>query len=295
MNEYTSEQYKYLLLRHLQRHFSFKLESERYYTLTFYKELLRDIELTQDTYENFLKLLDLYMLYCADNNITNLDEFDDEDAEKNYDSLKDAFQKVGILFTYTHDGNGRVHLYFEKPNGTVMDYYCYGGLGNFNWFQINAMSGQEYSYAQQCKYYYQLKNIDVLSLKDVDCRKAGSNCYWSYNSDTTTMTINGAGTYCGVATEEQIGSGIYNTLIIGSNIERLNSSEAKNNADLNTVVLLHASDFPLVIDDFSYGTQSSSSQPARTWDVYTDNEVFKNYTWPTKLTINWHSLSEWEG
>lgn len=295
MSEYTSEQYKYLLLRHLQRHFSFELESERCYTLTFYKELLKDIELTQYTYENFLRLLDLYMIYCADNNITSLNSFEDEDAEKNYDSLKDAFEKVGIVFTYTHDGNGRVHLYFEKQNGTIMDYYCCGGISELNCFQVNAMSKQEYSYAKQCNDYYQLKNIDALSLDDVDCRKAGPNCYWSYNTDTETMTISGTGTYCGVATEEQIGSGIYTTLIIGSNIERLNSSEAKNNANLTTIVLLHASDFALVIDDFSYGTQSSSSQKARTWDVYADNEIFKNYAWSTKLTINWHSLSEWEG
>jgi hypothetical protein len=237
------------------------------------------------------------MQYCADNNITELDDFGSFYADEiYYDSLYDAFQKIGITFTYTHDGWGNLHLYFTKPDGTMMDYYCYGDSGiNNNYFNVNAMSGQEYSYAQQCNDYYQLKNIDVLSLEDIDCRKAGSNCYWSYNSDTATMTINGTGTYCGVSTQEQIGSGIYTTLIVGSNIERLNSSEAKDNADLTTVVLLHAADFPLVIDDFSYGTQSSSSQKARTWDVYTDNEVFKNYTWPTKLTINWHSLNEWEG
>lgn len=295
MNEYTSEQYKYLLLRHLQRHFSFPSESERYYTLSFYRALLEDIELTELAYKNFLKLLNLYMKYCADNDITQLDDFSSMDAEKHYDSLKDAFQKVGIIFTYTHDGNGNVHLYFTKPSGITMDYYCCGNtLGTVkNYFYINALSGQEYSYAQQSLSYYQLKNIDALPLDDIDCRKAGADCYWSYNKDTATMTITGSGSYLGVAPEEQIGSGPYSTLIISSNIERLNSSEAKNNASLTTVVLLHAVDFPLVIDDFSYGTQYS--QEARTWDVYTDNEVFRNTTFPTKLTINWHTLNEWQG
>lgn len=293
MSEYTSEQYKYLLLRHLQRHFSFEVESYRYYTLAFYQKLLEDIELTQYTYENFLKLLSLYMKYCADNDIYELGAFEDDDAEKNYDSLKDAFQKVGIDFSYLHDGNGNVHLYFTKPNGVILDYLCeYGGT---NEFCVNAKCGQEYSYAQQSLPYYQLKNIDALLLEDINCRKAGTDCYWSYNKDTATMTISGMGTYVGATTDEQIGSGTYTTLIIGGNVERLKSSEAKNNASLTTVVLLHAADFPLVIDDFSYGTQSSISQKARTWDVYTDNEVFRNTTFPTKLTINWHSLSEWQG
>lgn len=293
MSEYTSEQYKYLLLRHLQRHFSFETEKERYYTLSFYDKLMDGVELTESTYSSFVGLLDLYMKYCADNNIDELSGFSDEDAEKNYDSLRDAFGKVNIDFSYYHDGNGKVNLYFTKPNGDVMTYTC--SWGGPNAFLINALSGREYSYAQQSQQYYQLKNIDALSLNEIDCRKAGANCYWSYNADTATMTISGSGTYCGVTAEEQIGAGVYSTLIIGGNIDRLNSSEAKNNASLTTVVLLHAIDFPLVIDDISYGTQSSILQTKRTWDVYTDNEAFRSATFPTKLTINWHSLNEWQG
>ena len=292
MSEYTSEQYKYLLLKHLQRSFSFDDEYNRYYTYSFYFQLLDGITITKDDYNEFLQVLNNDLKYCAQRNYYEIGDVSSTDVEVNQQPLIDAFARIGIKFEPVENSSSGYDLTFTKPDGSVMIYVVNDGEHEFN---INAISGQEYSYAQQSLQYYQFKNIDVLSLDELDFRKAGSNCYWAYNKDTTTMTISGNGTYLGVSVEEQIGSGAYTTLIIGGNIERLKSSEAKNNASLTTVVLLHAADFPLVIDDFSYGTQPSFQQTKRTWDVYTDNEVFRNYAWPTKLTINWHSLNEWQG
>jgi hypothetical protein len=65
MSEYTSEQYKYLLLKHLQRSFSFDDEYNRYYTYTFYFQLLDGITITKDDYNEFLQVLNNDLKYCA--------------------------------------------------------------------------------------------------------------------------------------------------------------------------------------------------------------------------------------
>ena len=291
MPEYSSEQYKYLLIKHLQRSFSFPDEFNRCYTYTFFSSLLDGIELTEDKYSGFIQVLNKYMNYCFKNNIDTVGDMGDTDVDLNKQPLIDAFKEIGVIFEPVKNSSiSGYDLVFTKPDGTVMTYSVGDGVHEFD---INAVFGQEYSYAQKSLYYYQFKNIEVLNLDDIDCKKAGVDCYWSYDSTYETMTITGNGSYCGVSQEQQIGSGEYKTLIIGSNVACLDSPEASRAPSLATVVLLHAHDFPLNIKNFSY--KSSFTATARTWDVYTDNEVFINYTWPEKLTINLHPLDEWQG
>lgn len=289
--DYSSEQYKYLLLRRLQRHFSLTDLNERIYTQTFFGKLFDGVTVTKENYNNFIQIMDDELDYCAENNIRQAIDIDEDIIKANKMPLINAFAEIGISLEITIVDYGG-DATFTKPDGSVMVYKVRSGSNDF---YINAVAGQEYNYAQLAAPYYQMKYSDVVGLDEIDFQRAGPSCFWSYNADTTTMTITGDGTYYGVSKEEQIGSGAYTTLIIGPNIETLNSPEARKTESLTTIVLLHASDFPLVISEFAYGSQSSYLQKARTWDVYTDNEVFKGTTFPEKITINWHSLDEWDG
>ena len=50
---------------------------------------------------------------------------------------------------------------------------------------------------------------------------AGPGTYWSYNAGTKTVTVSGEGAYAGAAKDEQLGSGLYHTVILGANVSRL--------------------------------------------------------------------------
>ena len=54
---YTSNQYKYLLLKRLQRHFSMGNAYDRAYTQSFFWELFDDsVIVTEEAYQNFCRL-----------------------------------------------------------------------------------------------------------------------------------------------------------------------------------------------------------------------------------------------
>lgn len=286
---YTSEQYKYLLFRILQRHFSNKYIKDRYYTRDFFQKLFDGIEVTESSYNQMVDLINDNIRYSADNNVIDASDITQAMIDERGIMLIDAFAAIGIeLVIYRASMGTYGTATFTKPDGTVMEYY----VSDENDFYINAKCGQEYSYAKKADPYYQLENIDVKSLDEIDYQMCGPDCYWRYDADTATMTITGSGTYCGVTKQEQMGSGTYTTLIIGANVSALYRKEAANSASLTTVVLLHAADFPLeFLADFGY----LGSNTTRTWDVYTDNEAFRNHAWNSNLTINWHTLDEWEG
>lgn len=288
---YTSEQCKYRLFRLLQRNFSLENERDRYYTRNFFFKLLEDIELTEDAYWEFVEVLDDDLDYCAKHNVNQVDDVSNAMIAEKKGTLVDAFAKIGIdLVIEKFDYSGT--MTFTKPDGTVMIYNISDGSNDF---YINAVCGQEIGYARQASPYYLLSNMELKNLSDDNYQMASKDVYWEYDADTATMTITGTGTYKGVTKEEQIGSGKYSTLIFSAEIPELNYAEGYNSAELTKVVLLHPADFPLVITRFDYNTTISSRNPERTWDVYTDNEVFRNHAWNEKLTINWHTLDEWEG
>lgn len=285
---YTSEQYKYLLLKRMQRHFSLDSVEDRNYTYTFFGKLLDDsVTLTEESYRTFVDLMDDELAYCAENNIYDCDDLPSDYIDEHSLLLINAFAAIGITLEITQptfaDLSGRAT--FTKPNGEVMVYKV---TSTTNFFHINSKAGTEYSYAKRSAPYYNMENMDVLELDDTEINRCGIGCYWRYNADTATITISGDGFYHKATTETQVGSGAYTTIVIGANVSRL-AQNALNLTAIKTVVLLHAADFPLVMEAV-VGANSSYA-----WTVYADNEVFRNYAWGSDMNITWHSLDEWEG
>lgn len=281
---YSSEQYKYLLLRHLQRSFSMPNEKDRYYTRDFFQKLLDGVEVTETSYNEFVAILDTNLRYCAENGVVREQNITQAMIDERGILLVEAFEKIGItLVIEKSDYSGSAT--FTKPDGSVMVYTVTDGSNNF---YINAVSGQQYEYARRSSPYYQMRGMEVKELSDENYQMCGPDCYWSFDVSSSTMTITGSGTYKGVTKETQVGSGTYTTLIFGAEVAELDYNEAYNSSSLVNVVLLQPADFPLLISNFGGST-------ARTWNVYTDNKAFRNHVWGEKLTINWHTLDEWEG
>lgn len=285
---YTSEEYKYLLIRQLQKYFSMPSVKDRYYTRDFFQKLFDGIEITETSYNEFVDVLEDNMRYCAANGVAKEENITQTMIDERGIVLIDAFEKIGItLVIEKADYSGSAT--FTKPDGTVLVYNVTDGQNNF---YINAVCGQEYGYAKKASPYLQMRGIEVKELNVENYQMCGPDCYWSYDADTAAMTITGTGAYRGVTKETQMGSGSYTTLIFGAEVSELNYNEANTNSALKTVVLLQPADFPLVVTSFG-GYNSTNS--TRTWDVYTDNEAFRAAKFGTGMVINWHTLDEWEG
>lgn len=214
---YTSEQYKYLLLKRMQRHFSMTSMTDRQYTYTFFGKLFDDsVTVTEEAYNNFVKIMDDELAYCAENNIYCCEKINLSDVESHSLILVQAFAAIGIelVINTETDENGEYTGTFTKPNGEVMVY----GVYSRNYFYINAKAGTEYNYAVESAPYYNMQNMEVLELSACNINVCGVDCYWKYDADTQTMTISGDGTYHSATAREDIGSGPYTTLIIGANV-----------------------------------------------------------------------------
>lgn len=290
----TSEQYKYLLLKKLQRHFSLTSVEDRNYTYTFFNKLFdNSVTITEDSFNRFVEIMDDELVYCAGNGIYACKDITSTMINEHGVVLINAFSAIGIdlKIEEVYNGDSKVggDATFTKPNGEVMVYEVRGTLmATKNYFYIYSKSQTEYQYAKLSAPYYNLENMDLLELSDIESNLCGLGCYWSFDVETATMTISGDGIYYPPTTDEQLGSGIYKTLILGANVSQL-TAESLAVSDIETIVLLHASDFPLVLD------KVIDSKTAYTWEVYTDNLAFKNYAWSSNVAITWHSLDEWEG
>ena len=101
------------------------------------------------------------------------------------------------------------------------------------------------------------------------------------------MTVSGEGAYAGAAKDEQLGSGLYHTVILGANVSRLLKECVIPGA--SALVLLRPSDAGFAVDP-----QFNRSEKL---NVYTDCtaaiEAMKAVEKPENITL--HSLSEWNG
>lgn len=288
---YTSDQYKYLLFRRLQRHFSMADPIERCYTQNFFGKLFDDsITVTEESYNNFINAMDTEIQYCFDNNIDQASDITEAMIQSEQHLLIEAFAAIGITLVielaktsgFTVGGDAT----FTKPNGEIM---VYSVRENQNEFDINIAARTEYNYAKLSASYYNFEIGEIYNEDDYNPMSAGIRTYWSYNSDTSTMTITGDGTFINAPTDVQIGSGDYTTLILGANVSHI-ITDALKRPSVTNLVLLHATDVDLILDRNIAGT----SVTGWTLNVYCNNEVFRNYEgFPTGLTINWHTLDEW--
>lgn len=276
---YTSNQYKYLLLKRLQRHFSMENAQGRAYTQTFFWELFDDsVTVTEEAYNNFCRLMDDNLVLCVENGWYAGTDIPPKVYDKQGLLLADVFATIGITFVISEQ-----NAKFTKPNGEIMT-YSVGYKRNI--FYINARAGTEYQYAKVSAPSYNMQGMDVPQELG-NPKIAGPGTYWSYNADTKTVTISGEGAYAGATNDEQLGSGTYNTVVIGADVSRLLNSCIVSG--VTTLVLLQPTDGSIVIDP----KFNSSSK----LDVYTDCtaaiEALKAVEKPENITL--HSLSEWNG
>ena len=280
---YTSNQYKFLLMKRLQRHFSMKTASDRAYTQTFFWELFDDtVTVTEASYNNFCRLMDDEIALCSKNGWYDSTGIPPDVVNEQGLLLTDAFAAIGIELKITANAFGG-KAEFTKPDGTVMTY-------TNSQFYINSRAGTEYQYAKVSAPAYNMQGMDVP--QDLGNPKiAGPGTYWSYNADTKTVTISGEGAYAGATNETQLGSGTYNTVILGANISRL-LIESLNAGSVDTIVFFAPADAPVVLDDKILNYTGSTQ---RNLTIYTDNTALREYTWMPKVSVTLHSLSEWAG
>lgn len=276
---YTSNQYKYLLIKRLQRHFSMENAQGRAYTQTFFWELFDDsVTVTEEAYNNFCRLMDDNLVLCVENGWRACNNIPPNVYDKQGLLLADVFATIGITFVISDQ-----IAKFTKPNGEVMT-YSVGYKRNI--FYINARAGTEYQYAKVSAPAYNMQGMDVPQELG-NPKIAGPGTYWSYNVDTKTVTISGDGAYAGATDETQLGSGTYNTVILGANVSRLLRECVIPGA--SALVLLRPSDAGFAVDP-----QFNRSEKL---NVYTDCtaaiEAMKAVEKPENITV--HSLSEWAG
>lgn len=278
---YTSNQYKYLLIKRLQRHVSMRRPRDRAYTQNFFWELFDDtVTVTEESYNNFCRLMDDEIALCSENGWYDSIDLPPDVINEQGLLLTDVFAAIGIKLKITaNDFGGKAE--FTKPDGTVMTYAR-------NEFYINARAGTEYQYAKVSAPAYNMQGMDVPQELG-NPKIAGPGTYWSYNADTKTVTISGEGAYAGATDDTQLGSGTYNTVILGANVSRL--LKECMIPDASALVLLRPSDAGFAVDPQFNILRSEKL------NVYTDCtaaiEALKAVEKPENITL--HSLSEWNG
>lgn len=287
---YTSEQYKYLLMKRLQRHFSMKSAKERAYTQSFFWKLFDEsVTVTEEAYDNFVSMMDEQLAYLAEKNVYLCEDIPQSAIEERSILLINAFEEIGVTLVIDSETDSSHYLAtFTKPDGEILTYKV-GKMANLNYFYVNCSSGCEYQYARASAPAYNMRDMEVLGADEIDPKIAGPGTYWSYDADTAAVTVTGDGAYAGATKEEQLGSGAYTTVILGANVSRLLADSLEDSA-ITTVVLLHGADAPLTLD-----SEVVDKKNAKEWTVYADNGDFRNFAWPSSVKITWHTLAEWEG
>lgn len=289
MAEYTSEQYKFLLMKRLQRHFSMDNARDRIYTQNFFCALFDEsVTVTEESYNNFCRLMDDNLAFCAEKGWYKCEDINlnDEDAKEQSILLVNAFAEIGIALEIT-SGSAT----FTKSNGKVMKYTV--GMTGSNYFYINARAGTEYQYAKASAPAYNMQGMDVPENLD-GFKRAGNGTYWSYNAETKTVTISGEGTLDSVP-EEQILGGKYTTVICGAGVSRL--LDYSMSVDGAVLVLLRPSDADMDIAPHFNASPGTCGATYYKTVVYTDcaAAIAALSTEEQAKYVTLHSLSEWEG
>lgn len=288
----TSDQYKYLLMKRLQRSFSMKFTQDRIYTQNFFWKLFdSSVTVTESTYTEFVSIMDDQLAYLAEQKIYLCEKIPSKYVQEHGFLLVDAFAAIGITLVIDQDNNAAI---FTKPNGEIMTYKVNATASKgSNYFYINGVASTEYLYAKASAPAYNFQGIEFPA--EINPKIAGPGTYWAYNADTATMTISGSGTYAGAPTDAQLGAGEFTTVIIGANVSRL-LDYCYVKAE-TTFVLLHPADAALIVDPKCLVEKGSCSDTYKTATVYTDCQaaidLFSSAEYANYITL--HSLSEWEG
>lgn len=314
---YTSGQYKYILVRLLQRMVSMGNNYDRAYTYDFFYKLLdSSIIVNEESFNGFIHAMDVNAVTLAkrDAYYSSALQHYIGSGEPGEQFLVEAFKAIGIKLEFNND-----IATFTKPDGSVMKYTAgssgYGVTGSRlitsnggNCFYLNVHSYQEYEYAKKSSIAFSLKNIDVLDIEELPPNVCGIETYWQYNGDRQEQTITGNGIFSGVTDDSQLGAGKYKTIIFSASVKEIQNGSVWTKGDSykdgdNTkyysenCVFLHP-----VNEDIKISKEFCKSNYKGGWDslttypqiVYTDcKKIIDELTGLDYITLK--PLSEWEG
>lgn len=298
----TSGQYSYLLLRKLQTYVSCTDSSYRAYLYNFFGEIFNNTSVVIDeiAYNRFNDLMERDIEYAARRNLqTPSSIYYDENYNENAFLLQEAFRSIGINLEIVLNNTDIVYpekLIFTLPSGEqkILD-----GLGTY-WYDklfLNSQVRNTRDYFLQMLPYYRLEHEEVQDLAVIGTNAAGYNTRWTFDAATSTLEITGTGSlaaswlwttgvgYLGLIADMNTPL----TMIIGAGVSRL-LKEALCLTSL-TIVDLHGEFDDIMLDDEFYLRSKNNG----TWIFYTDNRKLREYPYPDNITIEWHTLSEWEG
>lgn len=314
---YTSGQYKYILVRLLQRMVSMGNNYDRAYTYDFFYKLLdSSIIVNEESFNGFIHAMDVNAVALAKRGAyySSALQLYIGSGEPGEQFLVEAFKAIGIKLEF----NDNVAT-FTKPDGSVMKYTAgYSGYGvtgsrlitsnGQNCFYLNVHSYQEYEYAKKSSIAFSLKNIDVLDIEELPPNVCGIETYWQYNGDRQEQTITGNGIFSGVTDDSQLGAGKYKTIIFSASVKEIQNGSVWTRGDSykdgdNTkyysgnCVFLHPVNEDIKISkEFCKSSYNSSWNSLKTYPqiVYTDcKKIIDELTGLDYITLK--PLSEWEG
>lgn len=317
--DYTSGQYKYILVRLLQRMVSMGNNYDRAYTYDFFYKLLdSSIIVNEESFNGFIHAMDVNAVALAKRNESyyskNLQGYIGS-GEPGEGFLVEAFKAIGIELKFNDD-----IATFTKPDGSVMKYVAgtreYGVTGSRlitsnggNSFYLNVHSYQEYEYAKKSSIAFSLKNIDVLDIEELPPNVCGIETYWKYNGERQEQTIIGNGIFAGVTDDSQLGAGKYKTIIFSASIKEIQNGSVWTKGDSykdgdstkyypgNCIFLHSANENIKISEEFcksNYKTSDWSSLTVYPQIVYTDcKKIIDELTGLDYITLK--PLSDWNG
>ena len=298
----TDEQRRYKLYRFLNYYIMYGYNTSTiakapvYASQNFCIDFCKDTSLilTDSNISNFMRKFLVALEKANDNSLNSLyAAFNNADV---FPYFTQAFNEIGVTPTLTSS----ILITFTMPNNSTKTMNCSALMP-----RINKNLRQEIKYAEIA---YPITSFENISLEDIsnlnfDC---GTDSYLTFSNNR--FTINGSGDTYGLQgarnnTHPFNTASSATTLIINKNITRLyngaayrsDQSSTGTSFTLNTIVFEHSNSDTLTLESgwIPAGKSSGSSKP--TFNIYTDNDVVKNYSYSSNITVNIHPLSEWSG
>lgn len=282
----TSAQYANLLLKKLQVYFSCSDAGYRAYLANFFGSIFCDpsVVLTEETYQNFITLMESEIDYAAKNDLYSLSALHDSDRfDSTWTVLESSFLAIGVTLEMTENADGPDSLIFTLPSGEKRIWYCQ----DYNdYVRVNSQLRVTEDYRRHIRSFYALENEDGELTEELS-KVAGSGTRWSFDDDTGELTISGEGSLANENLWKELGiSSDINTMVIGAGVRKLDA-KSMNLITGKRFVFLHGSTDDIVIDSSAFGT-------SKIYRIYTDNETVKNHDFGTSVTIQWHPLADWK-
>lgn len=256
------------------------------------------LNLTKQKLDNFKEKIYVVLQTMFDANKLNIA---DGTADTNILSvINDAFNEIDVSVTYKT--GGKQGVYFTMPDETEIFLFS----STLNPMNLLTKFRQETLYAKQAYQFMTLQNIEMQDLNELKL-KCSTTTWATVDSNTNTITIHGTGSTYALNTLYSTGttSPIANsdTVIIESGITNMLSSSGnlatetrtENSFAIRNFVFEHSNSDTITLDTTWFPAPKSASNPKPVFNIYTDNDTVKNFSYSSNITVNFYSLSEWEG